>query len=209
MTPSSPGLKTVSVSAMTLLIACLGAAAGLWARAAVCGSRGCADAGGPRRETTGSAVILIADRPHVRFGCVRVPAGQHVDMAVPPPGPHPNPSGDPSAGAAIPPSEGLPPADLTALRREYGNRPFEPEDLAPTWWEQFGVWFSDAAGLTEPNAMVLATVDSSGYPRGRTVLLKAVEPAGFLWATNYRSRKGRDLDTSGQAGLLFPWHDLQ
>jgi pyridoxamine 5'-phosphate oxidase len=112
-------------------------------------------------------------------------------------------------GGTLPPSEGLPPADLTALRREYGNRSFEPDDLAPTWWEQFGHWFADAAGLTEPNAMVLATVDPSGEPRARTVLLKAVEPAGFLWATNYRSRKGRDLDTSGRAGLLFPWHDLQ
>src|SRR4051794_38315767 len=129
-------------------------------------------------------------------------------MAVLPPSPPPSPPSGPSPGA-LPPSEGLPPADLTALRREYGNRPFDADSLAPTWWEQFGVWFTDAAGLTEPNAMVVATVDSAGYPRARTVLLKAIEPAGFLWATNYLSRKGRDLDTSGQAGILFPWHDLQ
>jgi pyridoxamine 5'-phosphate oxidase len=129
-------------------------------------------------------------------------------MVVSPPNP---PAGGvpPSATGSLPCTEGLPSADLTALRREYGNRPFEPDDLASTWWEQFGVWFSDASGLTEPNAMVVATVDPSGCPRARTVLLKAVEPAGFLWATNYRSRKGRDLDTSGRAGLLFPWHDLQ
>jgi pyridoxamine 5'-phosphate oxidase len=110
---------------------------------------------------------------------------------------------------APPPSQPAPRRDLSALRREYSNRPFEPEDLAATWWEQFDAWFAEASGLVEPNAMVVATVDTGGAPRARTVLLKSVEPAGFVWATNYLSRKGRDLDTSGQAGIVFPWHDLQ
>jgi pyridoxamine 5'-phosphate oxidase len=99
--------------------------------------------------------------------------------------------------------------DTSALRREYGNRPFSQEDLAGSWWEQFAGWFTEAASLNEPNAVVVATVDTSGTARARTVLLKSFDAAGFVWATNYRSRKGRDLDTSGVAGLVFPWHDLQ
>jgi pyridoxamine 5'-phosphate oxidase len=99
--------------------------------------------------------------------------------------------------------------DTSALRREYGNRPFSRKQLAATWWEQFALWFAEAASLTEPNAMVLASVDGSGRPRARTVLLKSFDSAGFVWGTNYRSRKGRDLEDGGEAGLVFPWHDLQ
>ena len=99
--------------------------------------------------------------------------------------------------------------DTGGLRREYGERSLRRTDLADTWWLQFSRWFEDARVLGEPNAMVLATVDTAGRPRARTVLLKRLDPAGFVWATNYLSRKGRDLDTSGEAGLVFPWHDLQ
>lgn len=95
------------------------------------------------------------------------------------------------------------------MRHEYGERSLSRADLAPTWWAQFSRWFDDAAGLDEPNAMVLATADASGHPRARTVLLKEMDPSGFVWATNYRSRKGRDLAANGHAAVLFPWHDLQ
>jgi pyridoxamine 5'-phosphate oxidase len=101
------------------------------------------------------------------------------------------------------------PLDTSTLRREYDARTLDVGDLAPSWWEQFGRWFADARSLTEPNAMVLATVDASGRPRARTVLLKSVDVAGFVWATNYRSRKGRDLAGNNEAGLVFVWHELQ
>lgn len=95
------------------------------------------------------------------------------------------------------------------LRHEYGERSLTRADLAPSWWAQFAGWFDEAGGLGEPNAMVLATVDASGRPRARTVLLKEMDARGFVWATNYRSRKGHDLAATGRAGLMFPWHDLQ
>ncbi len=99
--------------------------------------------------------------------------------------------------------------DTSSLRREYDAQTLDAADLAPSWWEQFGRWFADARPLTEPNAMVLATVDASGRPRARTVLLKSVDAAGFVWATNYRSRKGRDLAGNPEAALVFVWHELQ
>jgi pyridoxamine 5'-phosphate oxidase len=102
-----------------------------------------------------------------------------------------------------------PTIDTSGFRREYGERSLHREDLAATWWEQFARWFDEARSLVEPNALVLATVDTAGRPRARTVLLKSLDPHGFVWATNYGSRKGRDLDTTGEAGLVFPWHELQ
>src|SRR4051794_18479902 len=92
--------------------------------------------------------------------------------------------------------------DTSSLRREYGDRPFTPAELAPSWWEQFDTWFTEAGALTEPNAMVVATVNASGAPRARTVLLKSFDAAGFVWASNFRSRKGRDLAATGLAGLV-------
>src|SRR2546430_16997986 len=66
-------------------------------------------------------------------------------------------------------------------------------DLAEDWPTQFGRWLADAldAGLPEPNAMVLGTADGAGRPSARTVLLKGYDVRGFVFFTNYRSRKGR------------------
>jgi pyridoxamine 5'-phosphate oxidase len=99
-------------------------------------------------------------------------------------------------------------ADTGWLRREYESNPFLEQDLAPTWWQQFDRWFAEARSLTEPNAMVVATADGAGQPRARTVLLKSYDATGFVWATNYTSKKGQDLEANPSAGLLFPWHDL-
>jgi pyridoxamine 5'-phosphate oxidase len=80
-------------------------------------------------------------------------------------------------------------------------------DLAPTWPAQFRAWLADAvaAGLPEPNAMVLATASADGAPSARTVLLKAVDERGFVLYTNLGSRKGRDLAANPRASLVFPW----
>ena len=76
---------------------------------------------------------------------------------------------------------------------------------------QFERWFADAvsAGLPLPNAMTLATVTPAGAPSARIVLLKGVEAGGFLFYTNYLSRKGRELERRASACLLFLWSELE
>lgn len=76
---------------------------------------------------------------------------------------------------------------------------------------QFGQWLADAvaAGLPEPNAMVLATVSAQGWPRSRSVLLKSHGPDGFVFYTNRTSAKGQDLAANPRASLLFPWYALR
>jgi pyridoxamine 5'-phosphate oxidase len=75
---------------------------------------------------------------------------------------------------------------------------------------QFSAWLADAeaAGLPQPNAMVLATVSGAGQPRARTVLLREHSLDGFVFYTNRTSRKGQDLAGQPQACLLFPWHAM-
>ncbi|HEU5157003.1 MAG TPA: pyridoxamine 5'-phosphate oxidase [Streptosporangiaceae bacterium] len=98
-----------------------------------------------------------------------------------------------------------------ALRRAYANQGLDEAALAPDPIEQFGAWFADAvaAGLPEPNAMVLATASADAVPNARTVLLKGYGPEGFRFFTNYTSRKGRELRENPRACLVFPWHALQ
>jgi len=76
---------------------------------------------------------------------------------------------------------------------------------------QFERWFEDAlrAKLPLPNAMTLATVSRDGAPAARVVLLKGVERGGFVFYTNYRSRKGREIDERAQACLVFMWSELE
>ena len=82
--------------------------------------------------------------------------------------------------------------------------------LDPDPVAQFSRWLADAeaAGLPEPNAMVLATVSAAGQPRGRTVLLKSHDASGFVFYTNRTSRKGADLAAVARASLTFPWYAL-
>jgi pyridoxamine 5'-phosphate oxidase len=84
------------------------------------------------------------------------------------------------------------------------------KDLAEDWPTQFGRWLADAvdAGLPEPNAMVLGTPDAAGRPSARSVLLKGYDPGGFVFFTNYRSRKGTELAANPYASLVFPWYAL-
>jgi len=83
--------------------------------------------------------------------------------------------------------------------------------LDPDPVAQFSRWLADAeaAGLPEPNAMVLATVSAAGQPRGRTVLLKSHDADGFVFYTNRTSRKGTDLAAVARASLTFPWYALR
>ncbi len=98
------------------------------------------------------------------------------------------------------------------MRRDYTEHgPLLEADLAATWPEQFGRWFADAleSGLTEPNAMIVATSDAAARPSARTVLLKGYDERGFVFFTNYGSRKGTELAENPQASIVFPWHPIQ
>jgi len=77
--------------------------------------------------------------------------------------------------------------------------------------EQFRVWFDQAlaAGLPEPNAMTLATATPDGRPSARMVLIKGVDARGFVFYTNYQSRKGRELAGNPYAALVFYWAELE
>lgn len=102
-------------------------------------------------------------------------------------------------------------AALAALRRSYELAGLDVADVDRDPIRQFARWLADAvaADLTEPNAMVLATADSTGRPRARTLLLKAADDRGFTFFTNYGSTKGRHLAENPQASLCFPWIDLE
>lgn len=95
------------------------------------------------------------------------------------------------------------------MRRDYALAGLSETDLAPLWTEQFGRWFDEAAGLTEPNAVVLATAGPDGTPSARTVLLKAWDERGLVVYTNLASRKGREALANPRASLVFPWVELE
>lgn len=100
--------------------------------------------------------------------------------------------------------------DPSSMRAHYRAEGIAESDLAASPYDQFGRWFKDAAvaGLHEPNAVVVSTADAAGRPSSRTVLLKAFDERGFVFFTNYTSRKGRDLAENPHISLLFPWHSL-
>ena len=101
--------------------------------------------------------------------------------------------------------------DIAGLRREYADAGLTEADLAADPVTMFGRWFDDAvaAGLHEPNAMVVATADVDGRPSSRMVLLKGVDERGFVFYTNSASRKGSELAVNPSCALLFPWHPLE
>jgi pyridoxamine 5'-phosphate oxidase len=96
------------------------------------------------------------------------------------------------------------------LREEYEGTPLDEAELAASPVEQFERWFAAAAavGVAVANGMTLATVDERGVPAARVVLLKGVDARGFVFFTNYDSRKGRELDGTGRAALVFWWPPL-
>ncbi|HHV7524337.1 TPA: pyridoxamine 5'-phosphate oxidase [Burkholderia orbicola] len=100
---------------------------------------------------------------------------------------------------------------LADLRINYSRASLDEADAAPDPFAQFDRWFKEAlaAQLPEPNTMTLATVGADGRPSARIVLIKGVDERGFVFFTNYESRKGHDLAVHPQAALLFYWIELE
>lgn len=111
---------------------------------------------------------------------------------------HPDPASDTSSR-------------LAALRHDYAVGGLSETDLVADPMAMFERWFDEVsvAGISEPNAMVVAAVSADGRPSARTVLLKGVGPDGFRFFTNLSSRKGRELADNPACSLLFPWHPLE
>lgn len=104
-----------------------------------------------------------------------------------------------------------PSLDVAALREEYAQRHLRRRDLDPDPIAQFNRWLAEAveARIKDPNAMSLATVNAAGQPSARIVLLKGVGAGGFLFFTNYGSRKAAELEANPRAGLNFFWAELE
>ncbi|MEO5798394.1 MAG: pyridoxamine 5'-phosphate oxidase [Gemmatimonadales bacterium] len=100
---------------------------------------------------------------------------------------------------------------ISDLRRDYARAALDEASTSLDPIEQFGRWFDDAqrADLLEVNAMTLATADAGGRPSARIVLLKGVDAGGFLFFTDYRSRKGTELTQNPRAALVFHWAELE
>lgn len=100
--------------------------------------------------------------------------------------------------------------DLGHLRENYETAGLDESELASEPIEQFERWFAQAldAGLYEPNAMTIVSVDAAGWPRSRNVLLKGVDGRGFVFHTNYHSDKGRELAGEPKCALTFSWLGL-
>src|SRR3954462_13970500 len=100
---------------------------------------------------------------------------------------------------------------LADLRKDYSLAGLVEKDLARDPFRQFEKWFqeAEAAKIPEPNAMTLATATREGRPSARTVLLKGLDGRGFVFFSNYESRKGRELHENPNATLLFPWLVLE
>ena len=96
------------------------------------------------------------------------------------------------------------------LRREYARARLDEADVSHDPFVEFARWFAEAqdAQLTDPNAMTLATATAGGAPSARVVLLKAFDERGFVFFSDYRSRKGAELEANPKAALVFYWAEL-
>ena len=102
-------------------------------------------------------------------------------------------------------------SDIPALRKDYRLRSLSENDVNADPIKQFERWWIEAttAEITEPNAMTLATCNAEGKPSSRIVLLKGVREDGFLFFTNYDSRKGKEIEINPFVSLVFLWKELE
>jgi len=110
------------------------------------------------------------------------------------------------------PATDAPPSEsLAALRVDYSLHELDERFVQPDPLAQFGNWLAEAraAQISEPNAMILATVSPDGQPSTRTVLLKALDATGLTFFTNYDSHKAREIGANPRVSATFLWADLQ
>jgi pyridoxamine 5'-phosphate oxidase len=102
-------------------------------------------------------------------------------------------------------------SSIADLRRDYALASLDTGDVVADPIAQFRRWFDNAvaAQISEPNAMTLATIGDDGAPDARIVLLKGVDARGFTFFTDYRSRKGRDIEANPEVALVFFWQELE
>ncbi len=100
---------------------------------------------------------------------------------------------------------------IEELRKNYKLKSLDQKDVLENPFEQFSIWFEEAmnSDLPEPNAMILATATKNGKPSVRTLLLKGFDEKGFIFYTNYESRKGKELAENDNASILFYWAELE
>jgi pyridoxamine 5'-phosphate oxidase len=96
------------------------------------------------------------------------------------------------------------------IRREYARARLDESEVSKDPIVQFSTWFAEAleAQVPDPNAMTLATATTSGEPSARIVLLKAFDERGFVFFTDYRSRKGMELEANPLVAIVFYWAEL-
>ena len=101
--------------------------------------------------------------------------------------------------------------NIADIRKDYALRRLDESDVDADPFTQVHAWLREAlaAEVPEPTAMTLATVDDEGSPSARIMLLKALDERGFVFYTNYESRKGRELATRPRAALTFFWKELE
>lgn len=100
---------------------------------------------------------------------------------------------------------------IAGLRKDYSHASLSESDVDHDPIKQFGKWFDEAmkAHVPEANAMSVATVGADGKPSSRILLIKEFDERGFVWFTNYASRKGQELEINPYAALLFHWIELE
>ncbi len=100
---------------------------------------------------------------------------------------------------------------IADLRLDYKLQSLDIQDISENPISQFNNWFQEAlqSDLREPNAMVVATVDKNNMPNARVVLLKGVSETGFVFFTNFESKKGQELAENSKAALVFNWLELE
>ncbi len=101
--------------------------------------------------------------------------------------------------------------DLSQFRREYLKGGLTKDDLDPDPQQQFSLWFEQArkTNIADPTAMILATVSAEGKPSQRTVLLKYYDTKGYVFFTNFESRKAHEIGENTNVSLLFVWLELE
>lgn len=101
--------------------------------------------------------------------------------------------------------------DISAIRKEYRQKELNEAEVNDNPFKQFEIWFEETlnSNLYEPTAFILSTADKNARPSSRTLLLKGYDEKGFVFYTNYESRKGKELEENNQAAMLFYWSELE